>query len=141
LSDDHIQIILEELNVKTLADFDSLSEQGRLKGGVQETAGTGSVSSVLIDTVLTEELKLEGYARELERAVQDLRKKSGLKVGDIVELYYNTSDAELEKVLVDMLDRKKTFVSAIAQSLEVEADNETQAEVDGRAIWLGIVKR
>lgn len=81
LSEDHVQIILEELNIKSLADFGSLTEQGQLKGGVTQVGGTGSVSAVAIDTVLTEELKLEGFARELERAIQDLRKKSGLTVG------------------------------------------------------------
>ena len=40
---------------------------------------------------LSDELKLEGAARELERQVQDLRKKSGLRVGDLVDVYYNTT--------------------------------------------------
>lgn len=140
LSEDHVQIILEELNVKSLADFDSLAEQGRLKGGVAETLGTGAISSVLLHTVLTPELTLEGYARELERVIQDLRKKSGLTVGDEVDLYYNTTDTDLEKVLLGLVDRKKTSINTIAQSLEVEADNEAQAIIDSKPIWVGIVK-
>ena len=140
LSEDHVQIILEELNIKSLTEFDSLVEQGQLKGGVTQVAGAGSVSFVALDTVLTPELTLEGYARELERAIQDLRKKSGLMVGDEVDLYYNTTDVELEKVLLEAVDRTKTSVKTIAQSLEVEADNEAQAIIDGKPIWIGIVK-
>jgi hypothetical protein len=79
-------------------------------------------------------------ARELERQVQDIRKKSGLKVGELVDLYYNTPDKTLAKALVDSLDRKKTFVHQIQMSLEVEVDYEAQAEIGGKTIWLGIIK-
>ncbi len=140
LTDAHINIILEELNIKQLEDYDSLTEVGNRKGGVTRVEGAGIISAVVLDTVLTEELKLEGYARELERAVQDLRKKGGLKVGDMVELYYNTADKELENILLNLLDRKKTFIGRITTNPEVEVDEETQAQIDGRAIWLGIVK-
>ena len=36
--------------------------------------------------------------------------------------------------------RKKTFVNQVNKSLEVDVDFETQAEVDGKAIWLGVIK-
>jgi isoleucyl-tRNA synthetase len=93
-----------------------------------------------LNTVLTEELKAEGLARELERQVQDLRKKSGLKVGDLVDVYYNTQSEALESALLNLLDRKKTFISQIAKSYEVETDFETQAEVEGQAVWIGMTK-
>jgi len=41
---------------------------------------------------------------------------------------------------VELLDRKKTFVNQIQMSLEVEVDYEAQAEVDKKAIWLGVIK-
>jgi isoleucyl-tRNA synthetase len=133
-------IILEELNVKQIEEQGTLQELSVRRQGVQTAVGQGMVRQVFLDVLLTDELRLEGFARELERAIQDLRKKSGLTVGDEVNLYYNTVDAELEKVLLDLVDRRKTFIASIDQSLEVEADNETQATVAGRAIWLGIVK-
>lgn len=141
LSDEHLAIVLEELNVKVVDDYEQLAEWSRTRGSVHTSIGSGKVSSVLLDLELNEELRLEGYARELERAVQDLRKKSGLSIGEEIELYYNTQDEHLEKVLLDLLDRKKTYVSVITQSLEVEADEEIQLQVGGQAIWLGIVKR
>ena len=39
-----------------------------------------------------------------------------------------------------MLDRKKTFINQVKTSLEVEADFEAQATVDGKPIWLGLLK-
>ena len=69
-----------------------------------------------------------------------MRKKSGLRPGDLVDLYYNTQAENLEQILLNLLDRKKTFVSQIKKSLEVEVDFETQGEVDGKAIWIGLIK-
>ena len=89
---------------------------------------------------ITPELKAEGTARELERQVQDLRKKSGLKPGELIDLYYNTQEEALETALINLFDRKKTFVSLIQKSLEVEVDFEIQAQVDGKAVWLGLIK-
>jgi isoleucyl-tRNA synthetase len=41
----------------------------------------------VIDTTLTSELRAEGDARELQRAVQDLRKDAGLELDDRIELW------------------------------------------------------
>jgi hypothetical protein len=95
---------------------------------------------IALNIEISEELKMEGMARELERHIQDLRKKSKLKVGELVDVYYNTQDVNLENALLNIFDRKKTFVSQISKSLEVEADFETQSVVEGKAIWIGMVK-
>ena len=42
---------------------------------------------VVIDTELTPELRAEGDARELQRAIQDLRKEAGLELDDRIELW------------------------------------------------------
>ena len=42
---------------------------------------------VVIDTELTDDLRAEGDARELQRAVQDLRKDAGLALDDRIELW------------------------------------------------------
>jgi isoleucyl-tRNA synthetase len=140
LSLEHLAIVLDELNIKAVKDFDSLEEQKQLKGGVAVLEGQGLVSQVAIDIVLTEELKQEGFTRELERAVQDLRKKAGLKVGEQVVLYYNTQDAILEEQLLRALDRQKTSVKEVLKEAEVEAEEEAQTEIGGNPIWLGIIK-
>jgi isoleucyl-tRNA synthetase len=123
------EILVQELNVKKITPVNqTLVRPGWVAIG----------DSLALDTNLTSELKQEGLARELERTIQDLRKKSGLKVGELVDVYYNTQDEELASALVDLVDRKKTFVNQIQMSYEVEVDYETQAEVNKKAIWLGI---
>jgi hypothetical protein len=140
LSDEHIALILEELNVKELGDFDSLEEQGQRKGDTAASEGAGNVSKVILDKNLNDGLIKEGLIREMERAVQDLRKKSGLLAGDLVDLYYNTQDKSLDEVVLG-LDKKKLGTESISQSLEVEADFEIQTSVSNKPIWLGIVKK
>ena len=126
-------ILAEELNVKKVTSTEIISRSG----WVDKSEG---VMSVALNTQLTPELKQEGVARDIERAIQDLRKKSGLKVGQIVDLYYNTTDQGLIDSLVNLVDRKKTFINQIKTSLEVDADYEVQTTIEGQAIWLGLVE-
>jgi hypothetical protein len=72
--------------------------------------------------------------------VQDLRKKSGLQMGDLVDLYYNTTDDNLERAVVELLDRKKTGISQVSKSFEVEVEFEIQADINGKPLWIGINK-
>ncbi len=125
------QIIADELNVKRVTAVSEL---------ISRNGWHAINDTVAIDFVLTPELLKEGLARELERQVQDLRKKSGLQIGELVDLYYTTTDAELTDVITNMIDRKKTFVNQVKTSLEIEADFETQATVSDKLIWLGLVK-
>jgi isoleucyl-tRNA synthetase len=53
-----------------------------------------------LDTTLTEELRLEGAARELVRAVQDARKQAGLDVADRIVLEIE-GDAQVEAALAE----------------------------------------
>ncbi len=84
------EILADELNVKAVKLGDKLE----------------------FDLEITPELKKEGLARELERAVQEMRKKSGLKVGESVNLSYDTDDAEL-RAAFELFDTKKTYIKGI----------------------------
>jgi isoleucyl-tRNA synthetase len=134
LSEDLEKVLAEELNVKTVSGRGDFAPKNGFSFRENQEF------KLALNFVLTPELKFEGLAREIERQVQDLRKQSGLKVGELVDLYYNTQDEKLESALLKLVDRKKTFVSQINKSLEVEVDFETQTEVEGKAIWLGMIK-
>ncbi len=134
LSPELEKVLAEELNVKIVSGrSDFVAKNG---WAYKENVNF----KMALNTVLTDELRAEGLARELERQVQDLRKKSGLKVGDLVDVYYNTTSEKLEPALLNLFDRKKTFVSQILKSYEIEADYEIQAQVEGEPIWLGMIK-
>ncbi|MEK7228238.1 MAG: class I tRNA ligase family protein [Patescibacteria group bacterium] len=95
---DYHDIIKDELNVKKI-----------LHG------------ELVLDTELTPELKAEGIARELMRAIQDMRKQKGLKPEDVIELVIGTNAEGKEVVKKFEKDIKKTVG---AKSLEiVESDS------------------
>jgi isoleucyl-tRNA synthetase len=62
---------------------------------------------VVIDTELTDDLRAEGDARELQRAIQDLRKDAGLALDDRIELWIDglpdTVAAHLESIAGETL--------------------------------------
>jgi len=83
LSPDYEQLIKDEVNVKAvdwvLADSaDSADAKDQ----------TEPELSVVLDTNITDDLKTEGYARELVRAIQDLRKEQGLTVSQKIKVTY-----------------------------------------------------
>lgn len=127
-------VLADELNVKQVSGRSDFAPK---HGWAVKEAPTFKLA---LNTELTEALKAEGLARELERQVQDLRKKSGLQVGELVDVYYNTQSSNIENALLNLLDRKKTFVNQVSKSLEIEVDFETQAEVEGEAVWVGMIK-
>jgi uncharacterized protein YheU (UPF0270 family) len=131
--------VLEELNIKSF-DASLVDKQPSRTDTIFSFPGNQQVVNVYLDLEMTPELLMKGLARELERQIQDLRKKSGLKIGEIVDVYYNTQDEDLEKVITSLIDRQKTFVGQVSKSLEVEVDFEHQAEVGGKPIWLGLIK-
>jgi isoleucyl-tRNA synthetase len=71
-----------------------VSEEG--VGPFVATGGQGL--TVALDTTLTEELRLEGLAREIINKVQNLRKKSGLVVSDRIELAISGPETVLTAV-------------------------------------------
>ncbi len=86
------------------------------------------------DLNISPELKKEGLAAELTRTVQDLRKKSGLKVGQLVQLNYETDDKEIVEAF-ELFDRNKTYVSEIKLEPGLEAEI---VEIDGKKLRIKI---
>jgi isoleucyl-tRNA synthetase len=69
LSDELLVLISDELNVKKVLE------------------NTAQEEVVVLDTAITEELKQEGYLREMARAIKDMRKEAGLTASDRAILY------------------------------------------------------
>ncbi len=84
-----IEILKDEVNVKEIFTDASIKEE------------------VVLDLNITPELKEEGTVRELIRAIQDLRKGSGLTIQDRAVL---TIDAE--KSVTDLIEKNKSTISS-----------------------------
>ncbi|HEX8863053.1 MAG TPA: isoleucine--tRNA ligase [Actinomycetes bacterium] len=119
-------------------------ELGPDEVGVAEEPVTGwrvvreGGASVALDLTVTPELRLEGLARELVRAVQDLRKDAGLKVSDRIELAVQAAGEVAEAVQAhgDYL-RAETLAVALHDSPRGEGAEAT-VDLDGTPVrlWL-----
>lgn len=95
--------------------------------------------TVALDTEITEDLQLEGYARDFIRGVQNLRKESGLAVTDRIELTASGS-AALKKafemfadfIAAETLAVKTVWADSLADGTEIPAGEEN---------WKAVVKR
>jgi isoleucyl-tRNA synthetase len=81
---------------------DEVEIQAHPRPGTQVAHDDGLV--VVIDTELSPELVAEGDARELQRAVQDLRREAGLELDDRIELWLEDLPPAVEPYLVDLAD-------------------------------------
>ncbi len=117
LPEDIAAIVRDELNVKSL---------------------TFRADRVELDTVITEELKLEGLAREVVRIIQDRRKKLGLNVEDRIDTRYD-ADGLLVRALQRHGDyiKSETLSVTFAPGRDDGFDGE-QLMLEGEQIWIGL---
>ena len=122
-----LELVKEQLNVKDV----------RIK--------VGKVTEVVLDTAVTPELEAEGYARNVSRSVQALRKKSGLVKEDFIELVV-VCDKDSELFLVDwsefLKDRTNARELKVVNKFSEKGftDEETKVKGKGFHIYLKKVK-
>lgn len=103
------EVIAEELNVKTVLRS-------------EEVSGGSAGASVVLDTVITDELQQEGLIREVIRNVQSARKQAGLNVDDRIHLqlasdHPQLADALKQADLADMVRQETLAVDLNASEL------------------------
>jgi isoleucyl-tRNA synthetase len=119
LSDDTLkEMVKQELNVK------------EIETSTKPVKGEGLVTMennglfVTLDTNITAQLKKEGLYRELIRQVQDLRKKSGMKVGQLVTVKIFSESKEIEEMVNEFKSNLMKDVSA-SEILFAQNDGES----------------
>ena len=122
LSRDLEAILLEELNIKA----------ARYQGD-----GGG----LTLDTEISEELKLEGLARDLVRKIQELRKQSGFAVEDRIRLFYQG-----DGILAEALERWRDYIStetlavAVARGQAPEGASTQTLQIEGHDLQVSVVR-
>ena len=91
---------------------------------------------VFLNPEISPTLRSQGLARELERQVQDLRKRGGLKVGERITLHYETDSPEIYEAF-EYFDEGKTYVASVIGA-RIETPISVQIELSGHKIWLGL---
>ncbi len=116
LPEDIAAIVREELNVK------------KVVFGAPE---------VKLDTEITEELRMEGLAREVVRLIQDRRKKMGLNVEDRIHTCF-----EADGLLARAIEKHADYIRNETLSVTIEqGKDDCQGEqllLEGEQIWIGL---
>jgi isoleucyl-tRNA synthetase len=111
----------------------------------QEIAQAGfSAGDVYVDTELTREIECEGYAREVIRRLQDMRKELDLAVEEEINAVVEIRD---ERVL-ELVSESKDFISgevraksmALGSGIEVEGDLVKDWDVEDVRMKMGICR-
>ena len=83
-------------------------------------AGEGSIG-VVLDTTVTEELREEGYLREIISKIQNMRKEKGFQVSDKINLYVSENDKLIDviKKFIDII-KKETLTQEVVYNGEFD---------------------
>ena len=115
-------VLLEELNIK------AARYQG--EGG-----------GLTLDTEISQELKLEGLARDLVRKIQELRKQSGFAVEDRIRLFYQG-----DGLLAEALERWRDYIAAETLAVAVSQDaapdgaSSETLQIEGNDLRVSVVR-
>ena len=106
-----------------------------LEGYQVEREGSHAVA---LELEIDDELRAEGWAREIVRAVQLARQEAGLEVTDRIIL---TLDGDQE--LVDAAHTHERYIAGETLAVEVGyeslGDEDLQpVKIDGRQLWIGV---
>lgn len=95
-------------------------------------AASNGKTSIVLDTSLTEDLILEGLAREVVRKVQSLRKEADFVITDHINLYYH-GDEMFDKMLAsyDEYIKNETLADSLVEDQNIEKDMELNDIVVG----------
>lgn len=96
-----INILKSEINIKNIVNVKDIFCEKNIIKKEQNYLEIG------IDTTITEELKKEGYLREIIRQIQFLRKKSGYKALDEIEIFWQSDSEFLNSLFKSNLETIK----------------------------------
>ena len=98
---------------------------------------TGTTDGVVIDTTITDELKEEGYLREILSKVQNMRKDKGFEVLDKINLYVS-ENSMLEEVIKKFEDTIKHDTLATNIIYNEERESYTETPINGEKLNIDV---
>jgi len=115
------------------------SEMVELRITSKEGFSSSSMNNqiIVLNTTVTEELKQEGYAREIISKVQNLRKEKDFQITDRITIYYN-SDDEIKEVFENF--KEMISKETLAKSIEICDNTNQDLEINDKKIYLNVEK-
>ena len=130
VGDEFVEIIKEELNIKNVTeenfDFNEKAKNMSEVNGIK----------IMLDTEITEELKLEGQAREVIRAIQQMRKEADYQLDDRMKVGYDGLLAVFDK-FGDLI-AKETLADELKSGELSSADLTKEVKIDEEKLILTI---
>ncbi len=106
--------------------------------GLAIAEGGGFV--VALSTEVTPALRREGIAREISRAVNQLRKEAGFRVEDRIALEYAAEGDEIRAAIGEWADfiRRETLAVVLREVVTPAGDKTGSLEIDGATVRFGV---
>ena len=132
---EEVTIPLPDGDVVIGPDAVDLAQEIREGWGVASDAGL----TVALDLALTDELRVEGRARELIRSIQDARKAAGLKVADRIQLGLEAGPLVGEAIAVhrDTIVAETLTVDLIVGGVD---GSRSSATIDGESLEISVLR-
>ena len=122
-----IELAKEDLLIETSSDDNLVAESD---GGV----------TVVLDTVLTDELIEEGFVLELTSKIQTMRKEAGFEVMDRIAVYAE-GNARIEKILNDHSEEIAKVVLADRIETGKTGGYKKSWKINSEEVTLGVEKQ
>ncbi len=130
IDDNLLDLLKEEVNVKKIGFYGSIEKD---PGIYIEQEGNSMAG---LNIVITDELRLEGEARELIRRIQELRKKAGYEVDNRITIFYQGGEKIFEK-FGDIIARETLATGAIeSEGTDSDIEEFFELETAPVKIWL-----
>jgi isoleucyl-tRNA synthetase len=97
-------------------------------------AGEFNTAICLVDSTITDELKQEGFARELVRKIQDQRKAAGFDVSDRINVRLNITD----EFVASAVEKFQDYIKEECLIKDIRTTNEPLEELEVDACKIGI---
>ena len=135
LTSDQIRQFLKEGSVKVgefviTSDMLKVNKQFNAKISDDKKWATASNDvSLMLDCVLTDDLKSTGLSREITNRIQRLRKNTGISIEDQIEIFYNFEagvheDSVLRKVVNNFSDKITAATKMPFQHINMRTNNQ-----------------
>ncbi len=115
--------------------FDVIKDELNVKEVENEVSDKDEIQ-VILDTTITEELKIEGIAREIIRKVNDYRKKQGLTIKDRIEIKFDTKSVLIKNAINNF--GKEISHSVQADNILIEKNSGKEIEINDEKIIINI---
>ena len=130
IDDNLIELLRDEVNVKKVGFYGAIEKD---PGIYIEEEGNSMAG---LNIVITDDLRLEGEARELIRRIQELRKKAGYEVDNRITICYQGGSEIFEK-FGDMIARETLATGAIeSEGIDFDVEEFVDLETTPVKIWL-----